>query len=265
MQGQEVKEKSAEDPRFMTSLARGLEVLAAFEAQPGMTVTQAAKATGLSRSAAGRCLFTLERLGYVTAEGASYMLCPAVMPLARAFLAGHPLARAGQAVVDALRDRLGESSSLAMFDTRSAYNRVVYVCRAETARIISVPLFVGTTLPSYCASNGRALLAWLPPGELARFLAQAPFSARTPKTLIDETALRAELETVRAQGWAMTDGELEAGLRSIAVPVRGADGQVAAAINLATQSAHRSQDWLLQTALPELQAAAAHLARVAFG
>lgn len=262
--GQEVKEKPPEDPRFMTSLARGLEVLAAFEAQPRMTVTQAARATGLSRSAAGRCLFTLERLGYVTADGSSYTPCPALLPLARAFSSGNPLARAGQAVVDALRDRLGESSSLAMFDTRSAYGRVIYVCRAETSRIISLPLFTGAILPSYCASNGRALLAGLPVKERERFLAQAPFPARTPKTLTDAESLGAELEKIHAQGWAMTDGELEAGLRSIAVPVRGADGQVAAAINLATQSAHRSQDWLLQTALPELQAAAAHLARVAF-
>lgn len=252
-----------EDPRFMTSLARGLEVLAAFEAQPRLTVTQAAKATGLSRSAVGRCLFTLERLGYVAADGPAYGLCPALLPLARAFSAGNPLVRAGQAVVDALRDRLGESSSLAMFDTRSTYGRVVYVCRAETSRIISLPLFAGATLPSYCASNGRAMLAGLAPDELERFLAEAPFPARTPKTLTSAAALRAELAKIRAQGWAMTDGELEAGLRSIAVPVRGAEGQVEAAINLATQSAHRTQDWLLQTALPELQAAAAHLARVA--
>lgn len=64
-------------------------------------------------------------------------------------------------------------------------------------------------------------------------------------------------------GWAMTDGELEAGLRSIAVPARKSDGTVTAAINLATQSAHRTRDWLLQTALPGLQAAA-YLARMAW-
>lgn len=252
-----------EDARFMTSLARGLEVLAAFEAQSRLTVTQAAKQTGLSRSAAGRCLFTLEQLGYVTAEGTSYVLCPAVLPLARSFSAGNGLVRAGQGVVDDLRDRLGESSSLAMFDTRSAHRQVVYVCRAETTRIISVPLFTGAVLPSYCTSNGRVLLAGLAPEKLEQFLNMAEFPARTPKTLIKAGALQAELDKIRAQGWAMTDGELEAGLRSMAVPVRDASGKVVAAINLATQSAHRTPDWLLQTALPELQAAAAHLARTA--
>lgn len=253
-----------EDSRFMTSLARGLEVLAAFEAQPRLTVTQAAKETGLSRSATGRCLFTLERLGYVRAEGTSYVLCPSVLPLARGFTAGNRLVRAGQDVVDDLRDRLGESSSLAMFDTRSFYRQVVYVCRAETTRIISIPLFVGAVLPSYCTSNGRVLLANLALETLEEFLREAELPARTSKTLTNTEILRSELEKIRAQGWAMTDGELEAGLRSIAVPVRTADGTITAAINLATQSAHRTQEWLLQTALPELQAAAAHMARIGF-
>lgn len=251
-----------EDARFMTSLARGLEVMAAFEAQPRLTVTQAAKHTGLSRSAVGRCLFTLERLGYVAADGASYVLCPSVLPLARGFIAGNKLVRSGQDVVDDLRDRLGESSSLAMFDTRSAHCQVIYVCRAETSRIISVPLFTGAVLPSYCTSNGRVLLAGLAPDSLAMFLDMSALPARTPQTLTNKDQLKAELIKIRAQGWAITDGELEAGLRSIAVPVRNADGTIAAAINLATQSAHRTQDWLLQTALPELQAAAAHLARI---
>jgi IclR family transcriptional regulator, pca regulon regulatory protein len=62
----------------------------------------------------------------------------------------------------------------------------------------------------------------------------------------------------------LTDGELEPGLRSIAVPVRGTRGQITASLNLATQSSQRSLDWLTGVALPELQAAAAHLARVAF-
>lgn len=250
------------DARFMTSLARGLDVLAAFEAQPRLTVTQAAKQTGLSRSATGRCLFTLEQLGYVSAEGASYMLCPSVLPLARGFSAGQPLIRAGQDVVNDLRDRLGESSSLAMFDTRSAYQSVIYVCRAETTRIISVPLFSGAMLPSYCTSNGRVLLAGLPTHHLEKFLQKSSFPERTLQTIRTTQALKTELDIIRAQGWAITDGELEAGLRSIAVPVRKADGSVAAAINLATQSAHRTKDWLLQTALPELQAAAVHLARM---
>ncbi len=262
---EKVKENlSGADPRFMTSLARGLEVLRTFENRTTLTVSQAAKMAGLPRSAVARCLFTLEQLGYVAATGTTYSLRPAMLPLARAFAVGNPLARDGQRVVDAVRDRLGESCSLAMFDSRSGHSQVVYVCRAETARIISVPLFSGSTLPSYSTSNGRVLLSGLNDVALNAFLAMAPFPAYTSKTLTSAHALRAELVRIQTQGWALTDGEFEAGLRSIAVPVCDASGSVAAAINLATQSNQRQLDWLTNTALPELQAAAAHLSRSSF-
>jgi IclR family transcriptional regulator, pca regulon regulatory protein len=253
---------AAEDPRFMTSLARGLDVLSLFEGQTSLTVTQAAKGTGLSRSSVARCLYTLEQLGYVTADGPAYRLRPALLPLLRAYASSDPLARNGQPVVEAVRDRLNESCSLAMFDTRRPHDTVIYICRAETSRIISVPLLIGSTLPSYCTSIGRILLAALPMAERARYLASAPFPARTPRTLTQAEELAAELGRIQQQNWAMTDGELEAGLRSIAVPIRHANGHVVAAINLATQATHRSLAWLTETALPELQAAAAHLARV---
>jgi IclR family transcriptional regulator, pca regulon regulatory protein len=252
-----------EDPRFMTSLARGLEVLSLFEGQTALTVTQAAKGTSLSRSSVARCLFTLEQLGYVAADGPAYRLRPALLPLLRAYALSDPLARNGQPIVEAVRNNLNESCSLAMFDTRHPHDTVIYICRAETSRIISAPLLIGSTLPSYCTSIGRVLLAALPPEQIADYLALAPFPVRTPKTLTQAEELAAELTQVQQQNWALADGELEAGLRSIAVPIRHSNGRVIAAINLATQATHRSLTWLTETALPELQAAAAHLARVA--
>ena len=71
----------------MTSLARGLEVLCLFEGHAALTVTQAAKRTGLSRSSVARCLFTLgAALGYVAGDGPAYRLRPALLPLACALL-----------------------------------------------------------------------------------------------------------------------------------------------------------------------------------
>jgi IclR family transcriptional regulator, pca regulon regulatory protein len=246
----------------MTSLARGLEVLATFESHTALTVTQAAKAAALPRSSVARCLFTLEQLGYVAFNDGAYQLRPALLPLLRAYSHSNPLVRAGQPVVNSIRDRLNESSSIAIFDARHQNKTIIYICRAETSRIISVPLLIGSTLPSYCTSMGRVLLAALPSDTLEQFLATATFSRRTKKTITNPEDMRAELQRVRENGWALTDGELEPGLRSIAVPVRDNSGNVVAAINLGTQVVRRDSDWLLKTALPELQTAAAHLARV---
>ena len=154
------------------------------------------------------------------------------------------------------------SSSLAVFDGRTRHDAILYLCRAETSRIISAPLLVGSSLPSYCTSNGRVLLAALTDEELDTMLVRAPFPARTAKTLTGASALREALAEARAQGWAIVEGELEAGLRSIAVPVRDGAGKTVAALNIATQSNRRGMDWLTGVALPELQAAAAHLSRV---
>jgi IclR family pca regulon transcriptional regulator len=68
--------------------------------------------------------------------------------------------------------------------------------------------------------------------------------------------LRAELERVRAQGYALVDQELELGLRSIAVPVRNARGRVLAAMNVGVQAGRVSQEEMLERFLPVLQRAA---------
>src|SRR3546814_6064376 len=106
------------DPNFMMSLARGLEVLLAFEGQPSLTVAEAARITGLNRPSTGRCLYTLEQLGYVREQGGRFTLTTRLLPLAAGFLMSTPLASTSQALVNALRDRLEETVSVAALDDR---------------------------------------------------------------------------------------------------------------------------------------------------
>ncbi|MEI9852755.1 MAG: IclR family transcriptional regulator C-terminal domain-containing protein [Sphingomonas sp.] len=92
---------------------------------------------------------------------------------------------------------------------------------------------------------------------------KAPLPPRTPHTIVDRAALKAELGRVRRQGWCLVDQELELGLRSIAVPVRNRRGRTVAALNVGAQVRSLGVEKLLRVALPELQAAAVHLSRVA--
>jgi DNA-binding IclR family transcriptional regulator len=75
------------------------------------------------------------------------------------------------------------------------------------------------------------LLAALPAREREAYVASGPFPALTARTITDPAALRAELEKVREQGYAVDDEEIAAGLHCIAVPVRAPDGRVLAAIS----------------------------------
>jgi len=252
------------DPDFMQSLARGLTVMRALAAHgPALTVSEIARLTGLSRAAAGRCLHTLVVTGYATSAGGAYRLAPTVVSLASPFLAATPsvlgaaaLARVAQPRLEQLAAHLHESSSLAVLDG----DEVVYLARAAARRILSIELAVGSRLPAAVTSMGRVLLAALDEPLRSQVLARVRLDAHTPRTIVDRHRLDAELDTVRAQGFAIVDQELELGLRSIAVPVRRADGVVIAAINAGVHVARADTTALRREFLPALQQAAASIA-----
>jgi IclR family pca regulon transcriptional regulator len=233
----------------MTSLARGLAVIRCFasEGQP-MTVAQASRATGLSRSAVKRCLHTLIRLGYAAQEGQTYSLRPKVLALGYAFLSSSSLAMRAQPLLDRLRDELHESCSLGVLEE----NEIYYVARAEVSRIMSVALRVGSRLPLYCTSMGRVLLAAQDRQSRQAYLRQTKLTPLTDHTEIRPSGLLAAIDRVADEGYAIVDQELEIGLRSIAVPVFGPAGIVAAA-NVGTQAARVSITEMRTQYLPALR------------
>ncbi|WCP15948.1 Pca regulon regulatory protein (plasmid) [Sphingobium sp. AntQ-1] len=248
------------DPNFMLSLARGLKVLRAFEGRTSLSVAEAARISDLSRPSAGRCLHTLVQLGYFREEGGRYSPTPALLPLACGFLTSTPLASASQAVANALRDRLEETVSVAALSP-SDPGRIIYIARAERDQIIAAPLMVGSTLPSFCTSMGRVLLAALDSTDRDCWLGSATLKPRTKRTVVDPDMLRAELVRVAQQCWSLVEAELEPDLLSLAVPVRDHKGAVVAALNIATFSHAHSRDKMLAVQLPELRAAARQLER----
>jgi len=98
---------------------------------------------------------------------------------------------------------------------------------------------------------GRVLLASLADAELDAFLSDAELEAFTERTVVDRAALRARIERVREDGWALVDQELEIGLRSIAAPLRER-GRTIAALNVAVAAARVPLEELRHAMLPEL-------------
>jgi IclR family transcriptional regulator, pca regulon regulatory protein len=243
------------DPEFMTSLARGLAVLRCFadERHP-MTIAQASRLTGLSRPAVKRCLHTLVRLGYAAQDGVNYALRPKVLALGYAYLSSSTLAMRAQPLLDQLRDELHESCSLGVIEEDEVY----YVARAEVSRIISIALRAGSRLPLYCTSMGRVLLCAMPREQQEAYLRRTRRKELTPHTVTDRAALLDILGKVAEQGYAIVDQELEPGLRSVAVPVRGRHG-IIAAINIGTQESRVSMAELHARYLPALRRIAEEL------
>ncbi|MFM9554215.1 MULTISPECIES: IclR family transcriptional regulator domain-containing protein [Streptomyces] len=233
---------------FVESLARGLTVITSFgEGRAELTLTEVAQATGLARATARRALITLEHLGYVESYDRVFRLTPRVLGLGFPPLSMLPLSAIAAPHLAELSARLHDSASLAVLT--GGGEEVQYTARVATSRIMSVNITLGTRLPAYATSLGRVILA--------DRLPEVPLPERldplTPHTVTDRRQLLSVLERVRDTGYALVDGELEEGLRSIAVPVRERGGRVVAAVNVAMHSSRRSIEECVTAVLPEMR------------
>lgn len=234
---------------FVQSLARGIGVIRAFDADhPEITLSDVARRVDISPAAARRFLRTLETLGYVRSDGRQFALTPRVLELGFSYLSALSLPEVVQPHLERLSRAVDESVSAAVLSGPD----IVYVARVPTRRIMSVRITIGTRFPAYATSLGRVLLAHLPERDLAQVLRETEWRALTERTITEPAALRPELDRVRAQGYAIVDGELELGLRSVAAPVRGRDGLVGSAINVSTSSSRDSLERVLEHHLPLL-------------
>lgn len=248
---------------FVQSLDRGLAVIRAFTAEhPQLTLSDVARHTGLSRAAARRFLHTLVELGYVGTNGREFSLRPRLLELGHAYLSGLRLPEIATPHLRALSDALGESSSMAVLDNHD----IVYVARVAASRIMSIDISVGSRLPAFVTSMGRAIIGCGAASRREEFLQTYTHTAFTENTVGSTAELKQRLDEARERGWVLIDEELEEGLRSIAVPIHDGDGDVVAAVNVSAPARRGGVDRILREILPPLQQAAllieADLARI---
>lgn len=243
------------------SLERGLAVLSAFGAGvPELGVSELARTVGLTRSTSHRYAATLARLGYLQQDPRTrkYRLGPRVLDLGFAAISSMEIRQISAPHLRQLSDETGHTVSLAVLDGLD----ILYIdrCRAHrSGQEVDLNLHAGSRLPAYCTSMGKVLLAHLPVCERAKLLDRIDFAERGPNTIVERRALVAELERVRARGLAVNNEELAYGLRSIAAPVRGHDGAVVAAINIADHGTASSVDELVARLGPALRRTAGEI------
>jgi IclR family pca regulon transcriptional regulator len=244
------------DPDFMVSLARGIAVVRAFdEAHQRLTVAEASTRSGIPRAAVRRCLYTLQCLGYVGAEGSHFFLKPSIVSLGHVYLSTTPLAAIAQPLLDRIGRETGEGCSIAVLEETD----VLYIANSSKTPLISVNISVGHRLPAYCTANGRVLLSALPDAEFQRRLGMMKMTPLTEKTVRTKRQLAERVAQAGQDGFAIVDQEYVLSVRSIAVPVtRG--GQVAASLSISVLADHFSAEDLKVRLLPALKRAAAEFA-----
>lgn len=252
--------RTVSDPRdsddFVQSLSRGLRVIRAFDGEhPTLTLSDVAKRAEISPAAARRFLRTLETLGYVRNEDREFSLTPRVLELGFSYLSALSMPEIMQPHLEKLSHALGESVSAAVLDGTD----IVYVARVLTHRIMSVRISIGTRFPAYATSMGRVLLSGVSEPDLTRILGESGIQPLTPRTLTNVREITAEVRAVSEQGWALVDGELELGLRSVAVPIRDLTGAIVAAINVSTSATTHTVEDIRRRIVPALQSTATEI------
>ncbi|MFE2279697.1 IclR family transcriptional regulator C-terminal domain-containing protein [Streptomyces sp. NPDC059454] len=243
-------------PSFLQALARGLAVLTVLGRRcGGLTLAEAAEASGLSYPSTRRNLLTLRQLGYVEQHGRRFLPSPHVLELGYARLSTLTLADIAQPHLTELAGRVRESASLAVLDGIEVH----YVARAAAQQITSARIMPGTRLPAYVTSMGRVLLADLPEADRQKRVDASHPQALTPRTLTSPDALGAELDRAAREEHALVEQELEAGLRSLAVPVRDRSGRAVGAVNIALHAGPEPPEHTRDTLLPALRACAARI------
>jgi len=205
-----------------------MSILEAFvHAGPELTLSDICARTRLTPSTAYRLVTTLVGLGYLTPNGRSdYRLGSSVLRLAGAALSQLDLRQKATPALQRLRDETRETVHLATLDDR----QIIYLDKIEGLYAIGMMgSRVGKAAPVHCTALGKVLIAMGDERQLERILGEKlrPYTVRS---ITDPSTLRAHLEQVREQGYALDWGEYEAEVRCVAAPVRDHTGRVVAAI-----------------------------------
>lgn len=224
-------ERSVKSKTRLSSVANACRVLRAFTAEDfELGISELAKRLTLAKSTVHRLALTLIHAGLLeqNSENGKYRLGLTMFELGSLVRRQMDISIQAKPFLKILMEKTGETVHLAILD----HNSVVYINKIESRQAIRMSTSVGSRNPLHCTGVGKALLAFLPPERIEEVIALG-LIARTPNTITEADALRRELATVRARGYAIDDEEVEIGLRCLAVPIRNYTGAVVASLSVA--------------------------------
>ncbi|HEY4065756.1 MAG TPA: IclR family transcriptional regulator [Burkholderiaceae bacterium] len=244
----------------VNSVVKAFSVLHAFKAsEPLMTVSQIAAASGMDRGTAFRLCHTLVSLGYLRSVPVrKFRLTLKCLELGFLALSSQDLWAQANPLLEECVPSICDAASLGSLEGAD----VVYLARVEKGlERHNVDRRPGRRIRAYGAALGHAILAFLPEAKQLEVLQSAERIKLSERTLTDLDTLMKRLETVRLQGYAVSDGENAYGLRTVAVPVLDPHGEPIAGVSLTVDAQRMSIDDLVASATPRALQIAAELGR----
>lgn len=227
------------------------------QGQTTQSLTELAKASGLSKATCHRALQVLHQYGLVDREGDGYRLGYRLLELAAHVKTSVEPWNVGTDLMDRLRDEVDQSVQLVIRD--GGHGIYVEVFPASSpARLYIRP---GRRAPLYAGASTRLLLAALDDDEVLAILRESKLHAFTDRTPRTEAEVLAKVRAVRETWCALSLGEMEPYSAELAVPVIGARGTVVAAVSVAGAEQPYLGGVNLQALLVSLDAAALGISR----
>ncbi|WP_342021905.1 IclR family transcriptional regulator [Nitratireductor soli] len=220
------------DPLFVQAIARAMQLLSAFhDTGKPLTLNEIASMSGMGKSAAQRVVHTLRQLGYIQrdADDRGYVPGIRILDHTRDYLRLNPLVARASPVLMELRRTVRERVDLSLRDGL----RLVYAARLQSKRETFFATLVGQSVPIYCTSGGRAVMAHLSDAQVDDIIARSDRHEITPKTITDPEKIRAKVREARENGYALALEEILQGEIAIATALLAPDGTPLGAIHIA--------------------------------
>ncbi|TWG95519.1 IclR family transcriptional regulator [Mesorhizobium sp. J18] len=247
--GERPIEGHEDDPLFVQSVARAMQVLSAFHrSEKPLTLAEISAGCGIGKSAVQRVVHTLRIMGYIERDQDDRGYVPGIRILDHAldYLRLDPLIERATPVLLELRRAARERVDLSLFDDL----RMVYAARLQSKRENFFATLVGHSVPVFCTSGGRAVLAQLPDAEVEDIIARSDRRPFTAKTITEPAGIWTKIREAREIGYAFTIEEVLVGEVAVGVAVRGPDGRPRGAIHLAGSLAEWTAEEFCQRFAP---------------
>jgi DNA-binding IclR family transcriptional regulator len=227
----------------------------------GIGLADLSKLVGLHNSTTFHLAKTMVSLGYIRQEKESkrYRIGRPLFALAASALDEIEMVNVAMPVLEDLSRETGESSHFAV----RMGDAVVVIARTSGPGAFQLTDRVGVVRPAHCTALGKVILASLRQDQLERFLERVELQPSTDKSITETSRLLREIAEIRRTGVAFDDGEFNAEVRCVAVPVRDFTGQIIGALGI-SGPIWRLSNQALQSRAKIVQAAASRLS-AAFG
>ncbi len=216
---------------IIQAVSHALDLLEQFHGDiDELGVTELSKRLKLHKNNVFRLLATLESRGYIEQNRATenYRLGLKALELGQTFIKQMGLLRQARPILERMVEECNETAYVSIFKE----NHIVYLDVVETSLTVRVVSRVGSRLPAYCTAAGKAHLAFMSDEELESTLSEQNLVQHTPTTLADADKLKADLEQVRINGYAVDNEELDPGVRCIAAPIRDYTRRIVGAVSI---------------------------------